>query len=632
MKKIKLLFSLLLCFLVFGIFVVAGCGSKEPSNENPNENIEQPLIDPKKSNYDVSGVKWDYTAAFTYDGAEKSVLLTGLPAGVTVKKYTGNTATNAGSYTATATFEYDEENYNAPQISPCKWIINKAQITGLVFENATVDYDGELHSLKVKGVLPVGTSAEYTYNGKSSEGVSEIDNYEVKVTVKGANYITWEATAELKIRTPATLANMAKTIINTFGKVPDFMDFFPEKYAKENRILSEPISFESATLVSDIPKNGIGKQLHTVYNTLRYTETALEYVSTLYGGFSSIVTLYQEYINSNPNDYKLFEGEWSIFGIRIEITDTDYIIMAKAPGVAIEIYQSVVGETIYARIELLGKASLKISNNSGRLRTAVNVAGVFTSDIEMLEDGETGNITGVLYETTGVGNARLTTSTILTITEKHLIAVGNKGDFAVPGQGVNVEVYDNETGHLCGTEVYEKVSVAGIGTEYDTLWYNLRDISGITSISAKMGESAEDNKLNKDTVYINGKNTPFVPEYNTILTKKTSRQNDIEFKTMYFYKLNEDGSYEITEQCIPMLFVQRENLDTYLSAIKKNNGLSTMPTNLSSATDNAVIAAAYEEYLPAYNEIKEKLTYEITIKFIGEKHEWFGKEDENASE
>lgn len=638
MKKVKLLFSLLFSLAIFALLAAAGCGDKSSSGGEPGDkpSAEQPggeeTTDPEKSNYDMSGVEWDYTAAFTYDGTEKSVSLTGLPAGVTVKEYSGNTATNAGTYTATATFEYDEENYNAPQISPCEWTINKAQITGLSFENVTIDYDGELHSLKVKGALPAGTSAVYTYNGVIAEGVSEIDNYEVKVTVSGANYITWEATAQLKIRQPATLANMAQTVIDAFGEVPDFMDFFPETYAKEERLLYAPISYESAVAVSDIPQNGIGKQLHTVYNTLRYTETALGYVSAFYGGFSSIVTLYQDYINSNPDDYKLFEGTWSVFGIRIEIADTDYIIFAEAPGVAIEIYQSIGGEALYARIELLGTASLKISYDGEYLRTAVNVAGVFTSDIDMYEDAATGNITGVLYETTGVGGARLTTCTILTITEDHLIAVGNKGDFAVPGQGANVEVYDNATGYLCGAEVYENVSVAGVGTEYDTLWYNLGDISGISEIAADMGVSDEDNKLNKDTVYINGKDTPFVPEFNSVMFVKTSRQYDIEFKTMYFYTYNaQDESYELTEQLIPMLFVQRDNLSTYLEDIRGNNALSVTPQNLSSAADNAVIAAAYETYVPVYNEVKETLTYEMTIEFIGEKHAWFKEGEESAA-
>ena len=101
---------------------------------------------------------------------------------------------------------------------------------------------------------------------------------------------------------------------------------------------------------------------------------------------------------------------------------------------------------------------------------------------------------------------------------------------------------------------------------------------------------------------------------------------------MYFYTYNaQDESYELTEQLIPMLFVQRDNLGTYLEDIRGNNALSVTPQNLSSAADNAVIAAAYETYVPVYNEVKEALTYEMTIEFIGEKHAWFKEGEESAA-
>ena len=91
---------------------------------------------------------------------------------------------------------------------------------------------------------------------------------------------------------------------------------------------------------------------------------------------------------------------------------------------------------------------------------------------------------------------------------------------------------------------------------------------------------------------------------------------------MYFYEYNEaDESYELVEQLIPMLFVQRDNLNTYLGDIKTNNGITV--ANTSSSTDNAVIAAAYESFVPLYEEVKEALSYEITIAFIGNRDSWF---------
>ena len=79
-----------------------------------------------KASYNMTGVRWNYSSAFTYDGSAKTVSLTGLPSGVTAH-YSNNSKTAAGSYTASVTFSYDTTNYNAPSsISNCNWVINKA--------------------------------------------------------------------------------------------------------------------------------------------------------------------------------------------------------------------------------------------------------------------------------------------------------------------------------------------------------------------------------------------------------------------------------------------------------------------------------------------------------------------------
>ena len=55
-----------------------------------------------------------------------------------------------------------------------------------------------------------------------------------------------------------------------------------------------------------------------------------------------------------------------------------------------------------------------------------------------------------------------------------------------------------------------------------------------------------------------------------------------------------------------------------------NNSLSEKPVNTSSPADNLVIKAAYETYVDVYEEVKEILTYEMTIQFIGNRNKWFG--------
>ena len=80
----------------------------------------------------ADAIKWGVSGAgarFTYDGTEHAVSLTGLPSGVTAT-YTGNTATDAGDYTATAHLVYDTTNYQTiPDPAPLAWGIDKRLLT-----------------------------------------------------------------------------------------------------------------------------------------------------------------------------------------------------------------------------------------------------------------------------------------------------------------------------------------------------------------------------------------------------------------------------------------------------------------------------------------------------------------------
>jgi hypothetical protein len=156
-------------------------------------NYEQPSIADlswaiNKAVYNMSGAGWDYTVPFTYDGTEKTVQVTGLPAGVTAASYTGNTATNAGTYTASVTLAYDALNYEQPVIADLSWAINKAAYN---MSNAGWDYtvpftyDGTEKTVQVTG-LPAGvTAASYTGNTATNVGPYTAS---VALTYDAANY------------------------------------------------------------------------------------------------------------------------------------------------------------------------------------------------------------------------------------------------------------------------------------------------------------------------------------------------------------------------------------------------------------------------------------------------------------
>jgi len=109
-----------------------------------------------KADYDMSEARWDGDFEFTYDGTEKGVYITGLPEGVN-PVYEGNTAIDAGSYTASVRFICDADNYNIPVMGDCSWVIRKAAFDmsdAAWYAEDKIVYDGTSKSIRLKGLPP----------------------------------------------------------------------------------------------------------------------------------------------------------------------------------------------------------------------------------------------------------------------------------------------------------------------------------------------------------------------------------------------------------------------------------------------------------------------------------------------
>ena len=123
----------------------------------------------------------DYTwkpESFVYDGTEKAVYLVDAEGNNLVMSginYSGNTATNAGTYTATVAF--DANNFVITGIaSEFEWVVNKAvyDMSGVSIANKTVVENGEAHSIYLVGTLPEGVVATYSENSFVAPGTYTI--------------------------------------------------------------------------------------------------------------------------------------------------------------------------------------------------------------------------------------------------------------------------------------------------------------------------------------------------------------------------------------------------------------------------------------------------------------------------
>ncbi len=137
----------------------------------------------EKADYDMTGITFD-GATVTYDGNPHPLAIKGnLPAGVHVT-YDNNNQTTVGHHVVVAHFTGDTQNHNTIPDKQAILIIQQATVAGITFEDETFTYNGEVHSIFIKGDLPDGVNVRYENNGQIDAG-----EYQVKAIFDtGENY------------------------------------------------------------------------------------------------------------------------------------------------------------------------------------------------------------------------------------------------------------------------------------------------------------------------------------------------------------------------------------------------------------------------------------------------------------
>ena len=142
---------------------------QKPDPENPD--VEKPGDEDEEPAVDLSGISLPaYNGV--YDGKAHSLAIKGtLPEGVTVA-YVGNSAKDAGEYTVSAKF-YKDGGYLVGMDITSTITITRAvyDMSGVIFDGATLIAGGEAYNLYVSGKLPSGVSVlRYDGNGKTEVG------------------------------------------------------------------------------------------------------------------------------------------------------------------------------------------------------------------------------------------------------------------------------------------------------------------------------------------------------------------------------------------------------------------------------------------------------------------------------
>ena len=117
---------------------------------------------------DITGLSF-VGATFTYDGTAKTIAVAGTDDKMTVRYDVANSQTNAGDYRITATIT--KANYNDVTLT-ATLTIHKAtyDMTGVIFSDKVVAYDGAEQSIVIAGTLPSGVTVVYRNNTLTNVG------------------------------------------------------------------------------------------------------------------------------------------------------------------------------------------------------------------------------------------------------------------------------------------------------------------------------------------------------------------------------------------------------------------------------------------------------------------------------
>lgn len=248
--------------------------------------------------------------------------------------------------------------------------------------------------------------------------------------------------------------------------------------------------------------------------------------------------------------------------------------------------------------------------------TALGHSGTRSSYLSISKaDGKT---TGHIYEyTTLDGQDKVQACADFYVEANYVSVVGNKASGMLAFTGYVNELYKADEGRLIGYEVREEKTIAGVTAQYNTLWFNLSDISEITSV--RVNNKTDTNESSRSTVdvYINGSTSLFVPTYNKKFIK-TSRKYDIELRKRYYYSYDETNQKVVCHEVeVPMMFIQQgDNLSSFTSDMKADNGIEARV--IMAQADLNKIISDYGTLIEVFKSNKDNMNSDKIIAYLAQ--------------
>ena len=454
----------------------------------------------------------------------------------------------------------------------------------------------------------------YRFVGWSThkDGETSVD-FTKAITQNVTYYAIWNKVIDVKGLLEALLTGYE---FNPYLYIPESLrPDFSASLVDANGIIDDYSDFVD---VSDI-KYGFGEQWQMVLGNLEESLIFFNVLSVIESISATSITVFNNYFDENPSDTARHEFDVGIYSVTVDFDGEiiSYILnfTTELPlfgEQTIQLCMSMSAETSerFARIQIGDANALayKVTENSYEfaIKYAESRRAMFS-----IERDEDGNTYGKIYEFIGTSTADIISSAAeFYFTNEYASIIGNKADGMLGFEGYISELYRIEDGALLGYEVKE--SLLGV-LEFNTLWFNLDDISGVSSIKyiPKDGE-------NEAKIYINDLSSLW--ETKKVGVINSSRRFDIEMRTQYVYSYDaKNEKYIVHQIMVPMMFVQEEYLDTFESDVSSANDV-----NVSIDVDEDDIDKIIEDYkmlVPIFEENKDNTSSEDIVEYIGEKKE-----------
>jgi uncharacterized repeat protein (TIGR02543 family) len=434
----------------------------------------------------------------------------------------------------------------------------------------------------------------------SKTGDESVD-FDAEITGNVEYFAIWNKVIDVK--------GLLKSLLDSYKRNP--MDYLPEsmRYDYSQNLIDPndiPVSYTSFVSVSDIPY-GFGEQWNMILGNILESQNFFTVLNTVENISTATVTVFNNYFDKNPADTAHHEFKYGSYDVTINFDGNDiyYVLDFTLAGQSVQISLSMNSETLEKTVRVqLGDANAllyRIGENSYEF--AIKYLGVRRAIISLERDSN-GNVTGKIYEYTGVDAAMISSAAEFYITDDYVSVIGNKANGMIGFTGYIAELYDVESGKMLAYEVKETLS----SINYDTLWFNLSDIDGIQSIKKTESTDSEASKI-----FVNGGSSEWNAKKNLL-----SRRFDIEFRTQYVYSYDRDTeTYTKHTVSVPMLFVQENNYDTLVADVKSTNEIDIRVSI--SAADFTMLLSEYDSKIPVFIENKDKIDAEYIIDYIGDK-------------